>query len=148
MAIQPVSPHGHDSDGNPVEGKDPLAQGKTLYPRDDTKADSNFHESPEAKEQTALEDQAAAASNSDGSAPRDDTPGVTPDEKGTLPADAKVANDVGSDKGNTSPSNKPATPNAEPAETAPAKVSPIDAEKQAQATDPNAPKTETAKGAK
>lgn len=148
MAVQPLSPRGHDDDGNPVEGKDPLAQGKTLYPREDTKAESEkLDRSDEAVAQQNLEDQAADASGSDGEQ-RDDTPGVTPDEKGTLPADAKVANKVGSDKGNTSPSNKPATPDAEAAETAPAKESPIDAEKAAQATDPNAGKTDGDKGSK
>jgi len=148
MAVQPLSPRGHDDDGNPVEGKDPLAQGKTLYPREDTKTESEkLGKSDEARAQENLEEQAADRSGSDGEQ-RDDIDGVTPDSKGTLPADSKVANDVTSDKQNTSPSNKPATPNAEKAETAPAKVNPIDAEKAAQATDPNAGKTEAPKGSK
>lgn len=103
--VQPESPK--------HEGVDPLTEGGTLYPREDTKTES---EAQSEKDNAARTDEDVAASDRTEQTVADQTAlkaeGQTPAgvNDGSLPADAQTANHVGSDAENTSPSNKPATP--------------------------------------
>lgn len=115
------------------EGIDPLTESDTMYPAEDTKTlsekqtkkdndtpydDGGSADLVEAQNQlTNPGEESDAVSESAESTQADDAARAkAADENvnadGKLPTDAKVANKVGSDKGNTSASNKPATQDA------------------------------------
>jgi hypothetical protein len=123
------------------EGIDPLTESDTMYPAEDTKAESKKLSKKIAKgtvkstEDGRVSPNESANDYSDRSAeianaqesqedetstePGDNTgDGILNDEPtpqnadGKLPKDAQIVNDVGSDRGNTSPSNKVATQDA------------------------------------
>lgn len=125
---QPLSPQ--------HEGIDPLTESDTMYPATDTKKDSTKLSKKQADEpyqpdasdaaNVAPEEGQAEATDAEDTTASDSTaaheevdsaPAEAPvNADGKLPKDAQKANKVRSDKDNTSPSNKPATPD-EPTET-------------------------------
>lgn len=126
---QPESPH--------REGIDPLTESDTMYPAEDTKAvstkqtkrenatayqepDSTVTPTTDSEEPARDEATASSEDTQADDARRADAADDNMNADGKLPKDAQVANKVGSDKGNTSPSNKPATVNepTDPAESA------------------------------
>lgn len=121
---QPESPH--------REGIDPLTESDTMYPAEETRAVSEKQTKREnstahvadnsaqtVSDQTALQtpgegndavtDSAEDTAAVDEARANEDEENINAD--GKLPKDAQIANKVGSDRGNTSPSNKPATVN-------------------------------------
>ena len=133
---QPLSPQ--------REGIDPLTESDTMYPAQETRRESEkLTKKENAKlaeadrsvdtvaQQTALQNpgedrDVAADSTADtqaDDAQRKQAELESPQADGKLPEDAKVANKVGSDKGNTSPSNKPATVDAPKSGTTESKTS-------------------------
>ncbi len=117
---QPESPH--------REGIDPLTESDTMYPAENTKDlsekqtkkdNAKAYEAPASTVTPSTDSEEPA--RDEATASREDT--LADDERradsaddnvnddGKLPDDTKIPNHVGSDKGNTSPSNKPATVN-------------------------------------
>lgn len=114
------------------EGIDPLTESDTMYPAEETKTDSEkltkkendtlpendasdpANQVPDEELSDDVNDGVPQASTADTQADdgkRADSAEDNVNADGKLPDDAKVANHVGSDRGNTSPSNKPATVN-------------------------------------
>lgn len=110
------------------EGIDPLTESDTLYPHEETRADSEKLSQKldgEAPDTSAADETVAGQANLGNSDEPKDTPSdstanhaesdkAARDEApanadGKLPKDSQKANHKASDKSNTSPSNKPAT---------------------------------------
>lgn len=110
------------------EGIDPLTESDTMYPREETRSDSEKLSRKQAGDEPDLSasdetvagqsnlgaDDAPADTVADSAANHAESDRAARDEEpanadGKLPKDAKVANHKTSDKQNTSPSNKPAT---------------------------------------
>lgn len=146
---QPESPH--------REGIDPLTESDTMYPAENTKDVStkqtkreNSTEHVADNSAQTVADQTALATPGEGNdvvsdssedtaeddARRADSADDNVNADGKLPKDAQIANKVGSDKGNTSPSNKPATVN-EP--TDPDESASVTADKTTKAKDAKEP---------
>lgn len=124
---QPLSPQ--------HEGIDPLTESDTMYPAENTKADStklskklantpyeapasdpanqpvnaDDSDTPASDTQESVTDQSNDTHQAADSADRKATEEAGDNDSGKLPRDAQVANRVSSDKQNTSASNKPAT---------------------------------------
>lgn len=133
---QPLSPQ--------REGIDPLTESDTMYPAQETRKESEKLSKKEAntayqndssvdtvEAQTNLKNPGegddvvsdSAADTQADDAQRQQAEVESPQADGKIPKDAQVANKVGSDKGNTSPSNKPATVDAPKSGTTESKTS-------------------------
>lgn len=105
------------------EGIDPLTESDTMYPADGDRvsADETADEYS-ARSSEVFNAQAKLDADRNANKVGDNTgegrfseSDEDVDTEGKLPEDAKKANDVGSDRGNTSSSNKPATKDAKKA---------------------------------